>query len=181
MGARFSIRGHRDVVYCALFGRCGSRLATGSDDCLVKVWDARTGRLLATCRGHASEITDLACSRDDALLASASDQEGYIRTWGFGQGQHPPSPHPSPPRGCCPVGHPVAVLSGHTGSVSNLAFCESRDALLLSCGFDGTVRVWNAAASGPALFVVRRACLPFPSLVGWLGSLPCPALMGTHA
>ena len=65
------LRGHRDAVYCAIFDAGGARLITGSDDLLVKIWSAATGMLLRTCRGHEREITYLAASADDALVASA--------------------------------------------------------------------------------------------------------------
>ena len=48
----FHILGHRKAAYCCLFDRSGTRVVTGSDDHLVKIWDVRMGRLLATLRGH---------------------------------------------------------------------------------------------------------------------------------
>jgi len=44
----------------------------GSDDCLIKCWCARTGRLLFSFRGHQAEICDIDVSYDNALLASGS-------------------------------------------------------------------------------------------------------------
>eukprot|EP00039_Didymoeca_costata_P024071 m.9173 g.9173 ORF g.9173 m.9173 type:complete len:1871 (+) comp4018_c0_seq1:196-5808(+) len=74
------VSGHLDAIYCVLYSRAGDRIFTGADDCLVKVWDSKSGMLLATFRGHQAAVTDLACSRDDSFLATA-DLTGVIRIW----------------------------------------------------------------------------------------------------
>jgi len=120
------LRGHRDAVYCAIFSASGSRVITGSDDYLVKIWNAHTGMLLHTCRGHEREITYVAASADDSLLASASI-DAVIRTWRTRDGA------------------PIAVLVGHSQAVTELAFHSVAGHLLMSCSTDGTVRLWDAA------------------------------------
>ena len=47
---------------------------------MVKKWSVATGRLLATLRGASDEISDLAVSCDNTLLAAGSD-DGAIRVW----------------------------------------------------------------------------------------------------
>ena len=51
-----------------------------SHPCMVQVWSMRTGLLQASCRGHDAEITDLAVSCDNSLVASSS-MDGTIRVW----------------------------------------------------------------------------------------------------
>ncbi|KAG6726304.1 hypothetical protein I3843_02G062800 [Carya illinoinensis] len=67
------LRGHRNSVYCAIFDRSGRYVVTGSDDCLVKIWSMETAYCLASCRGHEGDITDLAMSSNNALVASSSN------------------------------------------------------------------------------------------------------------
>ena len=40
----------------------------------------QTGLLVCTCRGHTAEVTDLAISADNALLASSSNDH-TVRCW----------------------------------------------------------------------------------------------------
>lgn len=65
------------------------------------MWSATDGRLLATLRGHSAEITDLAVSPDNGLLAAGSCDK-VIRVW------------------CLATLAPVAVLLGHTAMVASL-------------------------------------------------------------
>ena len=60
-----------------------------------------TGRLLATLRGHAAEITDMAVNYENTILAVGSCDK-LIRVW------------------CLGTTSPVAVLHGHTGMITSL-------------------------------------------------------------
>lgn len=73
----------------------------GSDDCLVKIWSSFDGRLHSTLRGHSAEITDLAVSYENTLIAAGSCDK-TIRVW------------------CLRTCAPVAVLQGHSGSITSL-------------------------------------------------------------
>jgi PH-interacting protein len=57
----------------AIFDRTGQYVITGSDDRLVKIWSTETGLCLRSCRGHEGDITDLAVSSGNTLVASASN------------------------------------------------------------------------------------------------------------
>lgn len=72
--------GHRAGVFCLAFDKTNLRLLTGSDDTLVKVWDARRGYLIHTIRGHFSVINDIAINEENTLIATASS-DGYVRVW----------------------------------------------------------------------------------------------------
>ena len=129
---QFTVRGHSMAAYCVIYDRTGNLIITGSDDRLVKIWSARTGLLLRCCRGHLHEVSDLAVSHDNKVLASAS-VDGSIRLWNidcsdnFGDD----------------FGRLVGVLEGHTSLVSSLNFSPVRDFELLSSSFDGTCRIWD--------------------------------------
>ncbi|XP_025097468.1 PH-interacting protein-like isoform X2 [Pomacea canaliculata] len=118
--------GHLSAVYCVTYDRTGRYIFTGADDALVKIWNADSGRLLATLRGHSSEITDLAVNYENTLLASSSCDK-MVRVW------------------CLRTKAPLAVLQGHTGAINTLQFspqCKGDNRILLSAGADGCVCFW---------------------------------------
>lgn len=85
----------------------------GSDDCLVKIWGTDDGRLLATLRGHAAEISDMAVSHENTMIAAGSCDK-TIRVW------------------CLQTCAPLAVLEGHAASITSLQVCCAVTALQLS-------------------------------------------------
>lgn len=55
-----TLEGHRNVVYAIAFNNpYGDKIITGSFDKTCKLWNADTGQLLHTYRGHATEIVCL--------------------------------------------------------------------------------------------------------------------------
>lgn len=118
--------GHLSAVYCVSYDRTGNYIFTGADDALVKIWHAHSGRLLATLRGHASEITDMAVNYENTLLASGSCDK-MVRVW------------------CLRTKAPLAILHGHTGAINTLQFspqCRGDTRVLVSAGADGCVCFW---------------------------------------
>ncbi|KAK7907157.1 hypothetical protein WMY93_015769 [Mugilogobius chulae] len=121
------ILGHLSSVYCVTFDRTGRRVFTGSDDCLVKIWATDDGRLLATLRGHAAEISDMAVSHENTMIAAGSCDK-TIRVW------------------CLQTCAPLAVLEGHAASITSLQFsplCSGSKRFLSSTGADGTICFWQ--------------------------------------
>lgn len=88
-------------------------LSQGSDDCLVKIWGTDDGRLLATLRGHAAEISDMAVSYENTMIAAGSCDK-TIRVW------------------CLQTCAPLAVLEGHAASITSLQVGQ--------CGLTGCSR-----------------------------------------
>ena len=80
---------------------CPTAVFQGSDDCLVKIWSSFDGRLHTTLRGHSAEITDLAVSYENTLIAAGSCDK-TIRVW------------------CLQTCAPLAVLEGHAASITSL-------------------------------------------------------------
>uniref|UniRef100_A0A674BUN6 Pleckstrin homology domain interacting protein n=1 Tax=Salmo trutta TaxID=8032 RepID=A0A674BUN6_SALTR len=140
------ILGHLSSVYCVTFDRTGRRVFTGSDDCLVKIWGTDEGRLLATLRGHAAEISDMAVSYENTMLAAGSCDK-TIRVW------------------CLQTCVPLAVLEGGGGPVvlyfSPLIGLFGSKRFLSSTGADGTICFWQWDArtlkfgQGPGKFTER--------------------------
>ncbi len=120
--------GHLSSVYCLLFDRTGKFVFTGADDLLVKCWRVYDGRLIHTFRGASSEISDLAVSHDNRLLAAGSCDK-VIRVW------------------CTRTATPVAVLAKHTAMITAVHFCpfslDDSYFHLASTSGDGTVCFWR--------------------------------------
>ena len=110
-------------VYCVAFDQTSQFVITGSDDKLVKVWHARYAQLVFTLRGHHGEITDLAVSPDNSVVASASiDKE--VRVWNLA------------------TGRPLAVLRRHTEAVSFVRF-DPLTSTLYTVADEPTMWAWR--------------------------------------
>ena len=83
---QWAISGHMfNPAFCCVFDRTCRYLITGADDFLVKIWDAETGILVHTCKGHSAYVSYVAVSPDNALFASACTQ-GTVRVWRLSDG-----------------------------------------------------------------------------------------------
>ena len=73
-----SIHGFRAVA----FSTDGRWIASGGTDCKVKVWDAQTGELLHTFRGHKGEILRVRFFQlPDGLRLISGSRDGTIKYW----------------------------------------------------------------------------------------------------
>ncbi|WP_254507769.1 WD40 repeat domain-containing protein [Anatilimnocola floriformis] len=71
------------------------RLATASDDMLVKLWNRSDGKLLHNCAGHEKQTPEgylnalyaLAASADGQVIAAA-DRSGVVHVWHVATGEH---------------------------------------------------------------------------------------------
>lgn len=77
--------GHADRVTALIFSPDGSKLASGSQDKSVRIWDIESGKLLKTLSGHKGMILDLGFSPDGAYLVSGAI-DGTARVWNVEDG-----------------------------------------------------------------------------------------------
>jgi WD40 repeat protein len=131
---RVVLSGHDDWVRGVAWSPDSRRLATGSNDRTVRMWDPVSGRELAVLHGHANWVRGVAWSPDGRRLASASNDR-TARIWDPDNGTE------------------LAVLRGHDDEVWELAW--SPDGRRLATGSrDRTARIWDAT-SGTELAVLR--------------------------
>ncbi|OMH84571.1 WD repeat-containing protein 26 [Zancudomyces culisetae] len=78
--AQHILHGHKDEVWYLAFSNMGDRIASGSKDSSVIIWNAKTTKLIHTLNGHGNAISALAWSPDDKYLLSASN-DMVLRLW----------------------------------------------------------------------------------------------------
>ncbi|HEY1188050.1 MAG TPA: protein kinase, partial [Gemmata sp.] len=124
-------------VTSAAFSPDGSKVVTGSydpeplrdQDMTACVWDAATGKQLATLKGHARGVMTVSFNRDGSQVVTAGE-DGTARVWDAGTGK------------------PLVELKSHAGMVASASFNHDGKRVVTS-GADGTVRVWDAATGKP--------------------------------
>ncbi|KAG6836614.1 hypothetical protein H0H93_006035 [Arthromyces matolae] len=150
--AKRTLRNHLDAVRALAFHPNELCLASGGDDCTIKVWRVDVASLASsaartttevepqlTLRGHSAAITRLIHAPVKGLLYSAS-LDSSIRVWALPGPTHTTYAHYDETRA-------RGELIGHTDAVWDLALARD-ESTLISCGAEGTVKVWDV--SGPS-------------------------------
>lgn len=75
-----TLEGHEDSILSIACSADGQRLATGSMDKAVKIWDYVTGECLLTLKGHRRWVRSVVFSTDCQKVVSASD-DGTVKIW----------------------------------------------------------------------------------------------------
>jgi WD40 repeat protein len=77
---RLVSRGRRALALA--FSPDGRWVASGEKDCAVKVWDAQTGKLLQTFKGHIDKVTRLIFfQRPEGLWLASGSRDNTVKLW----------------------------------------------------------------------------------------------------
>jgi hypothetical protein len=133
------LAGHR-FLDVAAFSPDGTRVLTGFGYNTARLWDAATGKVVATLAGHTAPVLAVAFSPDGTrALTGSSDHTA--RLWDAA------------------TGTAVATLSGHTAPITAVAF--SPDGMhVLTGSWDNTARLWPAFKSTQDLIDTVRTSVP---------------------
>ncbi|PHH51561.1 Vegetative incompatibility protein HET-E-1 [Ceratocystis fimbriata CBS 114723] len=122
-----TLEGHGRGVTSAVLSNDGLRLASGSRDNTVKVWDATSGACLQTLQGHDDWVRSVAFSEDGRWLASGSDDK-TVKIWDAARGTL------------------LQTLEGHGDPVISATF--SKDGRqIVSGSYDKTVKIWDVSSA----------------------------------
>jgi WD40 repeat protein len=119
----------RGEVQAVAISANGKYIASGSADCLVRIYDEASRRLLRSLAGHTRPVSAIAFSPDSRLAASGS-YDKTIKIWNAADGKL------------------VRTLTGHTDFVWSLAFSPD-GSRMISGSEDQTIRIWNLDADTP--------------------------------
>eukprot|EP00042_Codosiga_hollandica_P050573 m.606929 g.606929 ORF g.606929 m.606929 type:complete len:828 (-) comp58115_c0_seq8:348-2831(-) len=120
--------GHTHWVTCLAVSRGGTLVASGSNDCTVRLWDLASSTLVHIFKGHDNWVNTVAFSPDGLLVASGS-HDGTVRLWNVKTGKA--------------VGKPCEQDDNWIYSV---AFSPD-GTRLISAGSDRTIRVLDLHAA----------------------------------
>ncbi len=121
----FEPQGHKSTVICCSFSPDGNKIASGSSDRTIRIWDAKTHMQIGSALiGHKDTITSFSFNSDGSLIVSGS-WDHTIRIWdGITHKQ---------------IGEP---LEGHTSIVKSVCFSPD-GSKIISGSMDNTIRIWD--------------------------------------
>lgn len=122
------LTGHTSDVSAVAWHGNGTLLASGSDDRSARLWDIRSAECARVFRHCSAPITSLQISPIGNILA-AGTEHGKIYMWDIRSSR------------------PLAVLQGHTNSVTAVSFSKDKSHALCSGSLDCSVRVWDVSAA----------------------------------
>lgn len=117
------LHGHLAPVWSAQFSRDGTRLLTAGADGRVRLWNAANGAVLQELADPALGLAYTAVFSPDERQIAAGTQAGDVWIWQPESGDY-------------------RAMKGHTSDVFTLRFIADGN-VLLSSGYDGTVRAWD--------------------------------------
>uniref|UniRef100_A0A8C9XYU2 Striatin n=1 Tax=Sander lucioperca TaxID=283035 RepID=A0A8C9XYU2_SANLU len=172
---KFTLRSHFDGIRALAFHPVEPVLVTASEDHTLKMWNLqktapakKSASLdvepIYTFRAHRGAVLSVVMSSTGEQCFSGG-VDGTIQCW------NTPNPNIDPYDSYDPL-MLRGALCGHTDSVWGLVYSSAHQRLL-SCSADGTVRLWDANTTSPALAVFNEdKQLGIPSSVDLVCSEP---------
>jgi WD40 repeat protein len=120
-----TLTGHTAAVKCLAIFADNTRLASGSDDKTIKLWQINTGELIRTLTGNTYSISCLAILPDN-LLASGEFYQILVKIW-----------NPD-------TGELIRKLSYYGNNLFSLALLPETNFLVAGIqSYDETILIWN--------------------------------------
>jgi WD40 repeat protein/tRNA A-37 threonylcarbamoyl transferase component Bud32 len=113
-------------VTSVAYSRDGSLLLTGHTNRIVRVHEAKSGRLVATLRGHETPLTTVVVSPEGSQVATGG-RDGSIRLFDLDRREE------------------IRVLLGHRKAVAALSYFP-RGAAIASVAMDHAIVLWDVAS-----------------------------------
>jgi hypothetical protein len=108
----------------AAFSPDGARIATGSQDRTVKVWDTRTGETLLDLKGHEASVLSVAFSPDGTRIVSSDGTTAKV--WD------------------ARTGAALIELKGQPGTVAKVSFTPDGTRIVAAGGKNVPAKSWDA-------------------------------------
>lgn len=131
--SRHTLEGHRDSVNCVAFHPKFSSLASGSEDCTIRIYDWELGEWEQTIKAHTRAVLDIDYGGPkSALLLASCSSDLTIKLWDPSDGYKN-----------------IRTLSGHDHSVSAVRFIPSGSGafssgnMLVSASGDKSLKIWD--------------------------------------
>jgi hypothetical protein len=75
-----TLKGHTELVFSAAYSPDGSRIVSGSQDKVVRIWDAKSGHTLRKLEGHTGAVRSAAYSPEGSRIVSGA-VGGNLKIW----------------------------------------------------------------------------------------------------
>ena len=139
-----TLSGHTDWVWQVVFSPDDCLIATGSDDCTIRLWDADTGLCQKILTGHQGWVVSVAFHPHRSHLASGST-DGTVRFWDLESGE-------------C-----ITSLDAHETGVWPVVYSPDGK-IIVTGGWDAIIKIWDAETKN-CLNILKGHQNPLKTLV----------------
>ena len=132
-----TLKGHTDAILSVAFSPDGQRIASGSMDKSLKVWDAETAQVSLTLDGHGEYVTSVAFGPLGKHIVSGG-YDGTLKMWDVESGEE------------------VFSHRGHTESINSIVFSRDGERIVTGAS-DKMIKVWDADVFRPSVSIQGHA------------------------
>lgn len=75
-----TLEGHSNHVNSVAFSPDGTKIISGSEDGIIKIWEANSGKCIQTLKGYSSKVESVAWSPDGKYIVCGEDG-GHVKMW----------------------------------------------------------------------------------------------------